>query len=458
MTEKKPSQLPFAEFAVAVQPSGAIGRIPSVGAAADVYTYSVYMNGPIGQALPRHAQEHTHKDVTLQALTEKLQLNPLSARDNLKVAELVSLRSAWMSAVLENAIGTEGHSPEVLADYEALSAGMNHPWIQEELERQRGLSAKLGPTLARAGVARDVIPKEVSVGKVVAQTDDFTLQKTKNGEVVTHENRRLQAVPSLGSEVMVSYYHGSGQVVDQLEKVKFSEPFVDPKTEDLAVRVTSNHTSVAPRVVLFNNVQSYAQFVEAHGLEERLVQNAFNVRSLRPKTEFKAPPRTPVSKPYIDETSKCLAIDYEENEVVYTALFENAQAMASLSREFNLGAKAIAEAHRLEGLQAEHEGLTQEPDVEQALRESALDMRAELKDQGFAFPENSGAQDRHYMGPVVAVTSMHVAQDIGRRQIVVHDIRSLDKAPDVGDRLNIQFKAGRGVVTDMVKAGKDLGR
>jgi hypothetical protein len=53
---------------------------------------------------------------------------------------------------------------------------------------------------------------------------------------------------------------------------------------------------------------------------------------------------------------------------------------------------------------------------------------------------------------------MHVAQDVGRRQIVVHDIRSLDKAPDVGDRLNIRFKDGRGAVTDMVKAGKDLGR
>ena len=112
----------------------------------------------------------------------------------------------------------------------------------------------------------------------------------------------------------------------------------------------------------------------------------------------------------------------------------------------------------MEGLQAENEELKQVPDVEQALRESELDMRAELKDQGFAFPEKSGAQDRHYMGPVVAVTAMHVAQDIGRRQIVVHDIRSLDKAPDVGDRLNIQFKGGRGVVTDMVKAGKDLGR
>ncbi|ART61531.1 hypothetical protein CBP36_21445 (plasmid) [Acidovorax carolinensis] len=458
MAEKSPSQLPFAEFVKAVQPTGAVSRVPSVNGAADVYTYNVYMNGPLSQELPRYAQEHTHKDVTLQALTEKLQLNPLSARDNLKVAELVSLRSAWMTAVLENSMGPEPHSPEVLRDYTALSEGMNHPWIQEELEKQRGLSAKLGSTLARAGVARDVIPKDVSVGKVVAQTDDFTLQRTQNGEVVTHENRRLQALPAIGADVMVSYYRGSGQVVDQLEKVKFSEPFIDPKTEDLAVRVTSADKDAPPRVVLFNNVQSYAQFVEAHGLGERLVQSAFNVRALRPKTEFKAPPRKPVKMPYLDEASNCLAVDYEENEIVYTALFEDAKAMASLSREFNLSAKAIAEAHRLEELQAARQGPGQVANVDQELKQSELDMRATLKEQDFALPEKSGAQDRHYMGPVVAVTSMHVAQDIGRRQIVMHDIRTLDKAPAVGDRLNIRFKDGRGAVTDMVTAGKDLGR
>lgn len=456
MDKAIPSQLSFADFAEAVKPSGAVSRFPAVGMAADVHVYTVYMNGDLGEALPIHAQEHSFKDVTVQALTEKLQLNPLSARDNLKVAEMVALRSSWMSAVLESSIGIQPRSAEVVADYELLSAGMDHPWIQSELDKQRELSAKLGPTLARAGVAKDVIPKEVSVGKVMAQDANFTLQHTQDGEIVTHENRRLQTLPTVGEKAMVSYYRGEGQVVDG--QAKFSKPFVDPKTEDLAVRITSPISGLAPQVVLFNNVQSYAQFVEAHGLDEQLVQTAFNVRSLRPKKDFIAPAREPVSKPYIDSTSDCLAIDYEENGSVYTALFESAQAMGSLTREFSLGAKAIAEAHRLEGLRAELEVAGQAKHMEQALRESGLDMRAVLNARGYAFPENSGGQDRHYLGPIVAVTSMHVAQDIGRRQIVVHDIRTLDKAPDVGDRINIRFQDGRGTVTDMVKASKDLGR
>lgn len=464
MTDKKPAQLTFAEFAEAIRPTGAVNRFPAVGAAADMYTYSVYMNGPMAAALPRHAREHTYKDVTLQALVEKVQLNPLNARDNLKVAELVSLRGAWMSAVLETTIGQGPSAAEILADYAVLSEGMGHPWIASELAKQRELSAKLGPTLARAGLSKDVVPREVSVGMVVGQDADFTLQRTQDGEVVTHENRRLQALPAVGEAVMVSYYRGAGQVVESLDKVKFSDPYVDADSEDLAVRVTSEGVAAA-QLVLFNSVQSYDLFVKAHGLDERLVQRAFDVRAARPKSDFRTPPREPVKLPYVDDRSGCLALDYvergmqEDHTPTYTALFESAQAMASLAAEYGLGAKAIAEAHRLEHemVKARGEPL-QRLASDRALRESEIDIRRAVEGHGYAFPDKSGGQDRDYMGPIVAVSGLHVAQDVGRRQTVIHDIRTLDKAPQLGDRLNVKFKDGRGLVTDLVRAGKDLGR
>ena len=316
MNSNNGSQLSFADFVAAVQPTGAISRFPSLGGSADVHMYTIYMNGEVGKALPAHAQEHSFKDVTVQALTEKLQLNPLSARDNLKVAELVAVRSSWMSAVLEQNLGQGQHSPEVLADYEALSKGMSHPWIAQEIEKQRELSQKLGSSLARSGVAKDVVPKEVSVGKVMAQDADFTMQSTQDGEIVTHENRRLNALPAVGETAMVSYYRGAGQVVEG--QAKFSDPFVDIKTDELAVRVTSDKMK-EPQTVLFNNVQSYSQFVKAHGLEENLVQKAFDVRALRPKKEFSPPERTPVKLPYIDTESNCLAVAYKEAGITYTA-------------------------------------------------------------------------------------------------------------------------------------------
>lgn len=448
MNTSNGSQLNFADFVAAVQPSGAISRFPSLGGSADVHMYTIYMNGEAGRALPEHAQEHTFKDVTVQALTEKLQLNPLSARDNLKVAELVAVRSAWMSSVLEQNLGQGPHSPQVLADYEALSKGMSHPWIANEIEKQRELSQKLDSSLARSGVAKDVVPREVSVGKVMAQDTDFTMQSTQDGEIVTHENRRLNALPAVGETAMVSYYRGAGQVVEG--QAKFSEPFVDIKTDELAVRVTTDKMQ-EPQTVLFNNVQNFSQFVKAHGLDERLVQKAFDVRALRPKKEFSPAERTPVKPPYIDTQSNCLAVDYKESGITYTALFNDAQSMSALAREFGLGAKAVAKAHDLMVDLTELQRVGG-MDQERSERQSELDIKAMLKNMDYGLADMSGSTDRQYMGPIVAKSSLHVAQDIGRRQIVLHDIRNLDKSPEVGDRMNIQFKGGRGIATDMVKA------
>lgn len=79
-------------------PSDAVNRFPSIGSGADMLSYTVYMNGAAGRNLPEHLQQHDFKDVTLAALSEKLGLDPKSHRDNLKVAEVVSIRSSYMSA------------------------------------------------------------------------------------------------------------------------------------------------------------------------------------------------------------------------------------------------------------------------------------------------------------------------------------------------------------------------
>ncbi|WP_236749965.1 KfrB domain-containing protein [Acidovorax carolinensis] len=89
---------------------------------------------------------------------------------------------------------------------------------------------------------------------------------------------------------------------------------------------------------------------------------------------------------------------------------------------------------------------------------SVAEMKDALHGGGFVITENSGEQDRLYVGQIVAVTSMHAAQDIGRHQVVVHDLRSLDTKPAVGDRLDIKFKGGHGTVLAMGLSNKGLGR
>lgn len=444
----------FAEFAEAVRPTGAVNRFPAVAPEVDVYSYSVYLNGPVAGDLPLTSREHTFKDVTLHALTEKLQLNSLNARDNLKVAELVAVRSSWMTAVLETSLSNGVYTDQVLEDYTLLSDGMTHPWIKAELDKQRELSRKLGATLAHAGVSKDVIPREVSLGVVVAQDKDFTIQKTKEGEVVTHENRRLQALPEVGADIAVTYYRGTGQIVPSLENLKVSEAFIDPVSEDLAVTVEDRTGKT--QMVLFNGITSFDRFVKAHDLEPNLVQKAMAVRAATPKTVQETPKRTLSRPPFIDGTSGCLAVDYNENNVVYTAIFASATEMASLAAEFDLGAKAIAGAFTLEEEQRRDRPLT--VDSKRNAVESETMLRGKLAGLGYRDPEPSASTNKQYAGRIVAVSTMHVAQDTGRRQVVIHDIRNLDKAPQVGDQLTIKFSEGRGRVTDMVKAGQDLGR
>lgn len=446
----------FSEFAEAVKPSGAVNRFPVIGPGADMYSYSIYMNGPVAKTLPEHVQEHTFKDVTLHALTEKLQLNAGSARDNLKVAELVALRGAWMSAVLEASVGQGDLPDRVMEDYSLLTEGMTHPWIAAELTMQKALSAKLPPSLARAGITKDVIPHEVSVGKVVGQDTDFTIQKTTDGEVVTHENRRLNTLPAVGSEVMVSYYRGSGQVVNSLENVKVSEPYIDPVSEDLGVMLDDG--AGASQLVLFNSIAGFDKFVKAHGLDTELVRKAMDVLEAAPKLRSQIPLRELVRPPYIDAHSGCLAIDYKEEGVQYSALFGSARVMASLAHEFGLGAKAVAMAESLEMGVGKQNSLAQAggDKVLNANLESAL--RADLKQQGFEKFDASNIDGRYYMGKIVAVGPLHVAQDLGRGVVAIHDTRTLDKVAALGDRLTVKYQEGRGQVTDMVKSSKDLGR
>lgn len=97
------------------------------------------------------------------------------------------------------------------------------------------------------------------------------------------------------------------------------------------------------------------------------------------------------------------------------------------------------------------------PDVAKADKsEEAL--RDTLYAAGYGVLEPSGSQDRQYFGPIVAVGALHVAQDVGRRQAVIHALQALDVAPVQGDRVAITFKAGQGAVAGMDLPGKGRSR
>lgn len=448
---KKLSEMSFVEFTEAAKPSGAVNRYPAIGQGADVFSYSIYMNGPILKELPQALHQHEFKDVMVHALTEKLNLDPLLFRDNLKVAELVAARSAWMSAVLEQSL--QGALPEhIEADYELLTKGLTHPWIQAELANQRALTAQLQSTLASASEALgteviDQAPDEISKGKVVLQNGAFTVQRTSEGRVVTHENRRLNELPTVGSDVTVSYYRGSGQVFESHEIAKVSPTFIDQSTGDLAITLTD--AKGKDQVVLFNSVSSIDKFVKAHAITVPLVTQAMNLREENPKPLAPVVKKEKVGEVYLEETSGCIGIDYRESGVTYSALFASANALEKLSAEFSLSERDVLQGRFIE---SQAGGVSKD-----AVLKSELALRASLQQLGYSDVRVAGG-DQTYLGKVVADSSAHLAQDIGRKVAVIHDLRNLDKVALRGDELTVKYENDRGRVSRIDRESQGVGR
>ena len=455
MTDNKnsPAEMSFSEFAEIMKPSGAVNRFPAVGVGPDVYSYTVYMNGPLNAGIPNHSLENTFKDVMLHALTEKLELNSSSARDNLKVAEVVALRGAWMSSVLERSSDMP-LSPEVVKDYEVLAEGLTHPWIVAQLDAQRALMSRLQPALLQANIEKDIVPRELSIGKILAQDGDFTFQKTMEGEVVTHENRRLDELPAVGADVSVSYYRGHGQVVPSLENLKVSPPFIDPIDDNLAVMLEDGRG--LEQVVLFNSLASFEKFVVSHDLNRDLVHQAMDARKTSQKLMPPSPAREAVSLPYVDKASGCIAVDFKEGNGVRSVLFQSAFELDALASDLGLDQNAIDEGHRLENSRMSNVPSIGVSDLRAKVAES--DFQDKLKAQGYQNFKPAGVEGESYIGKVVEVGPMHVAQDIGRRVLVLHDKRSLDKLPEQGDVMVVQIQNGRGIVEDLNKGAQSVGR
>lgn len=439
----------FEDFAAAVKTSGAINRWPKLGDGKEVVTYSVYLNGGVASKLPQEHQEHEFKDIMLHALTDKLWLNSASFRDNLKVAELVAIRGAWMATVLEASQNRSQSgdiiplAPEIVNDYELLTSGLTHPWILNQINEQQQMSLGLRPAIEQAeevlgAPISDRTPDEVSVGKILAQNKDFTVQATQAGEVVTHENRRLMNLPEVGQEVMVSYYRGQGQVLLNRKELSISEPYIDPDTQDLAVNLVNDDGTVK-ETILFNSITSIAKFQEAEGLDKAFVVKAMDVRDANPKV-LELPevhPKHVVSEVYIDKDSGCLAIEYSENNNQYTALFGSANAMAEHGPSLGVTLDHIKHGHILE----REASAAKDRDGQKSLIDA----------QNFVIQESLKAnlpnlEKGAYIGTVVGETTHHIIQNIGQRTAAIHDKRDLDKLPKVGDKLTVKYENFRATV------------
>lgn len=442
--------LKFEDFAKAVRASAAINRWPKLGNDKDVVTYSVYLNGALAEKLPAKLQYEEFRDVMLHALTEKNMLNSSSQRDNLKIAELVLIRSAWMSAVLETSQSRDSSgeliplSQEIKDDFQIISDGFNsHPWILNQVKQQQEMSLGLRPAIEKAEAVFgspiiDKTPDEVTVGRILSQNEDFTVQASHAGEVVTHENRRLMNLPIVGQDVMVSYYRGQGQVLLHRKELTVSDPYIDPDTQDLAINLIAADGSIK-ETILFNGIASIAKFQEAEGLDKSIVIKAMDAKDASPKIPevYIVPDRKITSEIYIDESSRCLAFNFLENGNEYTMLLGGADAILELGKEFGVNDDHIKQAYKIQG------------DVSSAMdrpgKRSEFDAYdiAEKLELKLIKPN---LEKSAHIGKVIDVTTHHIIQDIGHRTVVMHDKRGLDKVPSKDEKIVIKYDGWRAKV------------
>jgi len=450
---KKPFEMTFPEFADAVKACGSIRRLPEINHGLPVFQYTVYLNGEAATELPDNARVSHFQDVMVMALTRQLGLNHKDPRDNLKVSELAALRNSWLECVSKEHHRNMGWgsleqlASDVLADYDTLTKGMVHPYIQQELNKQLALTKTLQPVLNDASTVlkkpvEDLVPLEVSKGMVVAQNNHFTVQQTTDGETVTHENRRLNDKPTLGKDVTISYYRGSGQVVDSLENVKVLSPFIEGKSGDLAVTLTDGKGR--DQVVLFNSASGFDKFVKAHGLDTDLVRQAIDVLALKPKPAISAPVRDLMSDVYVDEESGCLAVDYKEDGVEYSVLFSNYEALEARAPDFGFDADFLITARYIRH--------GQKPISTKDVNKSLDDLMDKMQLAGVTSLMKNVQQNYFYAGKVVCESALHIVQDTGRGGWQLHDKRDLDKVANTGDSLTIRYMNGRGHVEAMVKS------
>ncbi|MDH2918870.1 MAG: hypothetical protein PXX73_06730 [Sideroxydans sp.] len=154
MTSKKPHEMTFIQFAQAISPGWSTRVkfplkdglcdpkwITSVWDSTENGTdYGVYWhNQALANQLPSDAQRYRFDDFFLHPFTEKLGLNPSVSADNVKAAQLLATRNAWIAAIQDYYgqyspnLGITMLSRGAAAEYLLLTSGVIHPWMEKEV-------------------------------------------------------------------------------------------------------------------------------------------------------------------------------------------------------------------------------------------------------------------------------------------------------------------------------------
>jgi hypothetical protein len=207
--------------------------------------------------------------------------------------------------------------------------------------------------------------------------------------------------------------------------LEFSRPYVDDKSEDLAIQVLDVESG-EQKVVLFNSVVSFVQFSKEYGLEDSVVHQAMDARAARLKKPVQRG-LEPIGEPFVDRETGALAINYEWGDQVRTARLGISTGVGKTEPSASL--KQALNAAGAQGLGYR--------DIEVA---------------------NRSASGRRFGGKIVGETEMHVIQDLGRGAAAIHAKEQLSERVRPGDQMAVVYKDGVGQVAIRERDGRALRR
>ncbi|HEX7649889.1 MAG TPA: hypothetical protein VF450_21010, partial [Noviherbaspirillum sp.] len=145
---------------------------------------------------------------------------------------------------------------------------------------------------------------------------------------------------------------------------------------------------------------------------------------------------------------KALAAAEAEGAKVVAPSFKDPEAYAKKHKDYN-------DLHVAEGLDAVREQLASVIDLVKG-RAYAEERARELKYN--LIEVHPAENDGRHTGEIVLHAGCHAVQDKGKQQAVAHSYRDLDKIPAQGQIARIEYRNGRGKVSEIVSHERSKGR
>jgi hypothetical protein len=160
----------------------------------------------------------------------------------------------------------------------------------------------------------------------------------------------------------------------------------------------------------------------------------------------------------VEFTDKRMNEIMREHKAHLATLKAREAELRALARQAREGRKAdaVPELPRNAPELPQRDDKSKEPIAPGQARSEAIAEARRLS--GRALVEREPGDNTRHTGTVLHVGTHHAIQDIGRNEIVVHELAKLDRRPEPGDYATVQYKQGRGQVVARERDGHELGR